>query len=67
MIDDVEKWNDLDELKKANPNMGVSVKESFFVDEIAVAEGSLVKKQSSLQSIAISSRTALLHGWNIRQ
>ena len=44
IIDDVEKWNDLDELKKANPNMGVSVKESFFVDEIAVAEGSLSKK-----------------------
>ena len=21
MIDDVEKWNDLEELKKANPNM----------------------------------------------
>ena len=41
MIDDVEKWNDIDELKKANPNMGVSVKESFFMDEIAVAEGSL--------------------------
>ena len=40
MIDDVEKWNDIDELKKANPNMGVSVKESFFMDEIAVAEGS---------------------------
>ena len=35
MIDDVEKWNDIDELKKANPNMGVSVKESFFMDEIA--------------------------------
>lgn len=48
MIDDVEKWNDLDELKKANPNMGVSVKESFFVDEIAVAEGSLSKKAEFL-------------------
>lgn len=44
MIDDVEKWNDIEELKKANPNMGVSVKESFFVDEIAIAENSLSKK-----------------------
>lgn len=44
MIDDIEKWNDIEELKKANPNMGVSVKESFFLDEIAVAEGSLSKK-----------------------
>ena len=48
MIDDVEKWNDIDELKKANPNMGVSVKESFFMDEIAVAEGSLSKKTEFL-------------------
>ncbi len=44
MIDDVEKWNDIEELKKANPNMGVSVKASFFEDEIAVAEISLSKK-----------------------
>ena len=44
MIDDVEKWNDLTELRKANPNMGVSVRESFFVDEITVAENSLSKK-----------------------
>ena len=48
MIDDVEKWNDIEELKKANPNMGVSVKESFFVDEIAVAENSLSKKAEFL-------------------
>lgn len=48
MIDDVEKWNDIEELKKANPNMGVSVKESFFVDEIAVAESSLSKKAEFL-------------------
>ena len=44
MIDDIEKWNDIEELKKANPNMGVSVMESFFMDEIAVAEGSLSKR-----------------------
>lgn len=48
MIDDVEKWKDIDELKKANPNMGVSVKESYFIDEIAVAEGSLSKKAEFL-------------------
>ena len=44
MIDDIEKWNDIEELKKANPNMGVSVKEDFFKDEIAVAENSLSKR-----------------------
>ena len=48
MIDDVEKWNDIEELKKANPNMGVSVKEGFFIDEIAVAEGNLSKKAEFL-------------------
>ncbi|MCM1219303.1 MAG: terminase large subunit [Lachnospiraceae bacterium] len=48
MIDDVEKWNDIEELKKANPNMGVSVKEGFFIDEIAVAENSLSKKAEFL-------------------
>ncbi|MBD5503459.1 MAG: terminase large subunit [Lachnospiraceae bacterium] len=48
MIDDVEKWNDIEELKKANPNMGVSVQESFFIDEIAVAENSLSKRAEFL-------------------
>ena len=44
MIDDIEKWNDLEELKKANPNLGVSVSEEYMIEEIAVAEGSLSKK-----------------------
>lgn len=48
MIDDVEKWNDIEELKKANPNMGVSVMEDFFTEEIAIAEGSLSKKAEFL-------------------
>lgn len=29
-IDDVDKWNDLTELRKANPNINVSVSEEFF-------------------------------------
>lgn len=44
MIDDVSKWDDLDELKKANPNMGVSVSPDFFVEEIAIARNSLSKR-----------------------
>ena len=44
MIDDIEKWNDLEELKKANPNLGRSVLEDYMLEEIAVAEGSLSKK-----------------------
>lgn len=48
MIDDIEKWNDIEELKKANPNIGVSVKASFFLDEITIAESSLSKKAEFL-------------------
>jgi phage terminase large subunit-like protein len=44
IIDDVEKWNDLTELQKSNPNMGVSVSADFFKEEIAIAENSLSKK-----------------------
>ena len=44
MIDDIEKWNDINELRKSNPNLGVSVSVDYMVEEIAVAEGSLSKK-----------------------
>lgn len=44
MIDDVEKWDDINELQKSNPNLGVSVSVDYLLDEIAVAEGSLSKK-----------------------
>ena len=48
MIDNAERWNDLEELKKANPNMGVSVSEDFYREEIAIAESSLSKKAEFL-------------------
>lgn len=44
MIDDIEKWNDINELYKSNPNLGVSVSVDYLLEEIAVAEGSLSKK-----------------------
>lgn len=44
MIDDIEKWNDIEELHKSNPNLGVSVSEDYLREEIAVAEGSLSKR-----------------------
>lgn len=44
VVDDPEKWNDLNELRKSNPNLGVSVPVDFMLEEIAVAEGSLSKK-----------------------
>jgi phage terminase large subunit-like protein len=44
MIDDLDKWNDLNELRKSLPNLGVSVSVDFILEEIAIAEGSLSKK-----------------------
>lgn len=44
MIDDIDKWNDINELQKSNPNLGVSVTVDYLLEEIAVAEGSLSKR-----------------------
>lgn len=44
VIDDVTKWNDINELRKSNPNLGVSVSVDYLLEEIAVAENSLSKK-----------------------
>ena len=52
MIDDVEKWNDINELRKANPNLGVSVSVDYMLEEIAIAEGSLSKKIEFLTKYA---------------
>ena len=43
-IDQIDKWNDINELRKSNPNLGVSVSVDFMLEEIAIAEGSLSKK-----------------------
>lgn len=48
MIEDLEKWNDINELRKSNPNLGVSVSVDFMLEEIAIAEGSLSKKTEFL-------------------
>ncbi len=44
IIDDVEKWDNLEELKKSNPNLGVSISVAFYEEQIAIAKGSLPKK-----------------------
>ena len=44
MIDDIEKWNDINELRKSNPNLGISISVDYLLEEIAIAEGSLSKK-----------------------
>ena len=48
MIDDITKWDDIEELKKANPNMGVSVSADFFHEEIAIARNSMSKRAEFL-------------------
>ena len=48
MIDDPEKWNDINELRKSLPNLGVSVSVDYILNEIDVAEGSLSKKAEFL-------------------
>lgn len=48
IIDDIEKWNDTEELKKSNPNLGVSVYLDFFLEEISIAENSLSKRAEFL-------------------
>ena len=44
MIDDLSKWNDISELQKSNPNLGVSLSVDYLIEQIAIAEGSLSKK-----------------------
>ena len=48
MIDDIEKWDDINELRKSLPGMGESVSVQFLLDEIDVARDSLSKKTEFL-------------------
>jgi phage terminase large subunit-like protein len=47
-IDDTEKWDDINELRKSLPGMGESVPVSFILDEIDTARESLSKKTEFL-------------------
>ena len=47
-IDDPAKWNDVNELQKSMPNLGVSVGVDYLLEEVAIAEGSLSKKAEFL-------------------
>ena len=48
IIDDPDKWNDINELRKSNPNLGVSISVDYLLEEIAIAEGSLSKRAEFL-------------------
>ena len=47
-IDDVKKWNDINELRKSMPNLTVSVSVDYMLEEIAIAENSLSRKAEFL-------------------
>lgn len=47
-IDDIDKWNDLNELQKSIPNLGVSVSHKYILNEIDKAESSLPNKMEFL-------------------
>ncbi len=70
IIDDVNKWNDINELRKSNPNLGVSVSIDYMLEEIAVAEGSLSKKAEFLTkycNIKQNSSTAWLRAQDVQK
>lgn len=48
MIDEPAKWDDINELRKSIPGLGVSVPVQFVLDEIEVARGSLSKRTEFL-------------------
>lgn len=48
-IEDVNKWDDINELRKANPNLGVSIKVEYMLDEIEKARLSSSKKTEFLK------------------
>lgn len=48
MIDDLEKWDDINELRKSLPGLGVSVPVSFILDQIDTAYESLSKRTEFL-------------------
>lgn len=52
MIDDAEKWDDLNELRKSNPNLGISVPVDYMIEEIAIAQGSLSKRSEFITKYA---------------
>lgn len=60
MIDDIEKWNDIGELRKANPNLSVSVPVDYLLEEIAVAEGSLSKRGEFITKYACLKQSSSL-------
>lgn len=51
-IEDLSKWSDINELKKANPNLGVSIPVKTILEEIQKAEGDPQAKNEFLVKVA---------------
>lgn len=51
-IENLSKWNDINELKKANPNLGVSIPVKTILEEIQKAEGDPQAKNEFLVKVA---------------
>ena len=51
-IDDIDKWDDINELRKSIPGLGVSVSVEFILDEIDVARESLSKRAEFITKYA---------------
>jgi phage terminase large subunit-like protein len=68
IIDNIEKWDSLEELKKSNPNLGVSVSEEFYIEQIEIARNSLSKKVEFMTkycNIKQNSSVAWLDYWDV--
>jgi phage terminase large subunit-like protein len=68
MIDDIEKWDSVEELKKSNPNLGVSVSAEYYLEQIEIARNSISKKvefMTKFCNIKQNSAVAWLDYWDV--
>lgn len=68
MIDDIEKWGSIEELKKSNPNLGVSVSVEYYLEQIEIARNSISKKvefMTKFCNIKQNSAVAWLDYWDV--
>lgn len=68
MIDDIEKWDSIEELKKSNPNLGVSVSAEYYLEQIEIARNSISKKvefMTKFCNVKQNSAVAWLDYWDV--
>ena len=69
-IDDLDKWDDINELRKSLPGLGISVRNQFILDQIDIANESASKRAEFLTkycNVKQSSSTAWLPAQNVEQ